>query len=349
MVKLLLRSVGQMDSWPLFKELLDRFTKHVEISGTKWTAQYMKEITLILLARVNRSEYVPAKGAPHVRRSSHTKIPSVIPVKLRFLINNEIRDNVERPVNLRILLTILAFARTLQVGCPIKLDTITDPHTGTMKTLPTLEMARVVNLLRPGVSARSSRLVWSGTSGPNGPNAMWFAPADALAYLFHLDQFRWLATYSVLSGQLWIPVWIVLFWIVAGPPTLLISFWYKFQYPDASAFQTFPKCIGRLSVLREGAGKNRVVAVCDWWTQCAFKGLHQSIFQNLRNISNDGTFDQWKPVEAHVLPKLGQSEVYSYDLSSATDRLPLQLQVDLLTMLVGHGLATAWSKLLLRG
>lgn len=52
-------------------------------------------------------------------------------------------------------------------------------------------------------------------------------------------------------------------------------------------------------------------------------GFHDTISTILRNIPQDGTFDQGKPID--LLPKKS-SDVYSFDLSSATDRLPIDVQ-----------------------
>jgi len=59
--------------------------------------------------------------------------------------------------------------------------------------------------------------------------------------------------------------------------------------------------------------------------------LHKNLFNILKQIPSDGTFDQLKPVK-RLIDK-GLKELYSYDLSAATDRLPIDLQVDLLSAL----------------
>lgn len=90
-----------------------------------------------------------------------------------------------------------------------------------------------------------------------------------------------------------------------GPVYILISLFEFARHRTRFAFNSilpFPAHLGRLAVIKEGAGKNRVVAMTDWWTQCAFKGLHKSLFDMLRRIPQDGTFDQFAPVEANVLP-----------------------------------------------
>jgi hypothetical protein len=62
------------------------------------------------------------------------------------------------------------------------------------------------------------------------------------------------------------------------------------------------------------------------------KPLHDSIYSFLSSFSEDGTNDQLNPVRL-MLEKFPNQEYHSVDLSSATDRLPVILQADLLTAL----------------
>lgn len=62
--------------------------------------------------------------------------------------------------------------------------------------------------------------------------------------------------------------------------------------------------------------------------------LHKYLFDILSKIAEDGTFDQHGPMNRLVrknLPFLG-----SYDLSAATDRLPIDLQVQILSSLTNE-------------
>jgi hypothetical protein len=100
---------------------------------------------------------------------------------------------------------------------------------------------------------------------------------------------------------------------------------------DKLSNYTLPKLnIGKLAVVRDVAGKARVVAITTWWIQAALKPLHNSLFASLRRLPTDGTFDQEAPLRRLIgkVPK-GQT-FFSFDLSSATDRLPLVLQRDIL-------------------
>jgi hypothetical protein len=85
-----------------------------------------------------------------------------------------------------------------------------------------------------------------------------------------------------------------------------------------------------------------VVGITNYWLQLALKPLHDSIFRLLRTIEEDGTFDQTKKL--FKLRSLGQ-KFHCFDLSAATDRLPIDIQRDILNILK-PGLGSAWVNLL---
>ena len=103
---------------------------------------------------------------------------------------------------------------------------------------------------------------------------------------------------------------------------------------------------GRLSVKIEPAGKARVFALVDYWTQVALKPLHEWVFSVLREIPQDGTFNQLKPVTRLIENIESDQKIYSFDLSAATDRLPVLLQGLLLMQFFGRHFASTWKALL---
>jgi hypothetical protein len=103
---------------------------------------------------------------------------------------------------------------------------------------------------------------------------------------------------------------------------------------------------GRLALLTEAAGKIRVVALMDIWSQWALRPLHDWIFGVLKEIPQDGTFDQLRPVKTLLKKVQKGSTIYSYDLSAATDRIPVVIQEKLLAQIFGQTFATAWANLL---
>lgn len=102
-----------------------------------------------------------------------------------------------------------------------------------------------------------------------------------------------------------------------------------------------PTRLGRLSTKVEAAGKIRVFAIVDCWTQWILYPLHAAIFSLLGRIPQDGTFDQLRPIAR--MKRKGflhkKSFLASYDLSAATDRLPLQVQKMVLGPVLGIHLA----------
>ena len=89
--------------------------------------------------------------------------------------------------------------------------------------------------------------------------------------------------------------------------------------------------IGQLSTKKEAAGKIRVFAMVDIWTQSALKPLHDYLFSFLRSLPNDGTFDQHASVKRCMEKSKVSNQSFGYDLSAATDRLPIAIQVSILS------------------
>jgi len=113
-----------------------------------------------------------------------------------------------------------------------------------------------------------------------------------------------------------------------------------------SEFSNGSPANGRLSVKIEPAGKARVFALVDYWTQVALRPLHEFIFSILREIPQDGTFNQLKPVKRLMKMTKSDQKIYSFDLSAATDRLPVLLQGLLLWQIFGRHFASTWKALL---
>jgi len=102
-----------------------------------------------------------------------------------------------------------------------------------------------------------------------------------------------------------------------GDPKILYRSWY------IDHFWGKPLWFGRLAFLEE-PGKIRVVAMVSLITQTLMAPLHKWIFSMLKLIPTDGTFNQTLPVERLIESfKKDGHWVASYDLSAATDRLPL--------------------------
>lgn len=90
--------------------------------------------------------------------------------------------------------------------------------------------------------------------------------------------------------------------------------------------------LGRIHLLTEPAGKVRPVALVDYWTQRALYPLHNDLFRILETIPQDGTHSQDGLMAS--LKELWEAHSdwnwSSLDISSATDKIPVELYVELL-------------------
>jgi hypothetical protein len=102
--------------------------------------------------------------------------------------------------------------------------------------------------------------------------------------------------------------------------------------------------LGKLGVVYDQAGKARVVASTNWWIQSCLAGLHKSIFDHLKLLSSDGTFDQDGCFDRFISKVTPGTTMSGFDLSAATDRLPIDLQVQVLNALGING--NLWKDLL---
>jgi hypothetical protein len=311
--------------------LNERIVRLVRSNGFWMTFQYLKESLRLTIRAISGSpeptSFIPK--TPRVKRDSHG-LPTIIPLSLRRLLRDP-KDNVNV---VRAVLTLLSSFRTFPTPVKPDLGTIISPFSGLAKTLPKEDLIRALRSLKVRVSVGSFKGFISESAGPNSHVATWGAGIDALAFIHYprqLVNFIHLALLTRSYGYLFQFIGLILW---AGPVYLLLLGLRLIR----------PLHLGRLSVVYDQAGKARVVAITNWWIQLALKPLHNSIFDSLRRISTDGTFDQIKPLDNLLSSALPGHKFYSFDLTAATDRLPIDLQEDILSLLKVNG--SLWRSLL---
>lgn len=104
---------------------------------------------------------------------------------------------------------------------------------------------------------------------------------------------------------------------------------------------------GKLSLKMEAAGKVRVFAIGDYYSQWLLRPLHDYMFSILRKIPEDATFDQEGRLNDFVKANIDK-KFFSYDLKSATDTISRRLYVPILAGLIGFDAAEAWSEIMNR-
>lgn len=95
-------------------------------------------------------------------------------------------------------------------------------------------------------------------------------------------------------------------------------------------------------MLQDKEGKTRIIGILDYWTQTALLPLHKLLNNLLKNITSDCTFNQ--DHFSNCLPSSGP--YYSFDLTAATDRMPISLQKEVIGCIIGQDKAEAWARIL---
>lgn len=322
----------QMTAFRTFTKRLVTLWKH---SGSKFLCAYLKEAVRMVIAFINHSLYTMPKASASVRKDRRG-LPKIVPGVLRkSIVLARDQGSIKDILILRIVLTVLSFYRVLNFRAKPNLDSITLPFSGVGPSLPHWELEKVRTLFG---NLRFGGFSWfiSESAGPNGPKATWFSFVDCISFLYCPKIWASWLEFSLRRGHFALVLWFLAIQFLSLPFLPLLGVLITGR-------------LGSLSALHEAAGKVRIVAITDWWSQAILRPLHLGIFEMLKLIGQDGTFDQWKAVETWVIPRLRLgSPCFSFDLSNATDRLPLSLQIDILSLFIGKRLSRLWGRLLQR-
>lgn len=309
----------------------DLFQKQVSRKNSRFVFTYLKDCYTILVSSLySESHYVPKTRVSLDKRG----FPRIIPKPLRDLM-------VEHKNVLLGVFTLLGLHRVIEYAPKVDLSTIVTPHKGETTTLDPNRLWKAIISLQSLINSKPSEYISKlnlgnirglliEKAGPNGSQAYTRVIVDAFALTRDLGLlaavYRW---YYKFGGRRYL-VSLTLILILGLPIWIFINTSLK---------------LGRLGVVYNVAGKARVVAMTNWWIQVALHPLHKSIFDFLKVVPTDGTFDQHAPIKALCERKVG-SKFYSLDLSAATDRLPMDLQVQILSMMTDAETAQLWRRLL---
>jgi len=226
----------------------------------------------------------------------------------------------------RVMFALLDCIRVVTISATVDTSTITDPYTGKEEPYTLREVNAALTELgltdsefKSVLADNTARAIFrvTTTSGPNG-QSLWTSHLDAQAILDHEEFYADFAAWCTTMNMEWVL------------DRLLSCLYLK---STGSALPGKAK-LGRIHVLEEMGGKSRHIAIGDYWSQMVLDPLHQTINHFLRKIESDGTFDQDAIAERVKLWTISNTHgIFSFDLSSATDRLPRRIQVDILNIL----------------
>jgi hypothetical protein len=101
----------------------------------------------------------------------------------------------------------------------------------------------------------------------------------------------------------------------------------------------------KISIKADKEGKSRPFAIFEYISQMALSSLHDQVFNILKGIPQDSTFDQ--NAGFRDLLYGGYSFFASFDLKAATDRFPLLFQERVVEHLLGSkDLSDAWKHIM---
>lgn len=265
-------------------------------------------------------------------RYSSSRLPRFIPLSDRRAIK------AGNSFRIRYWLTLFGLYRILKVPGVFKLNTITDPFSG-----KDIVLKRVCEDLRWYTLRNSHRFNKTILEREYG-----VLPIEKSSPSF---QSSWKGTISDPKRlkSLGLDLAIETFLRSIGQSKLLLAFnrLKDLKYaPHRDASKDVYGLMGQLAIKEEAAGKIRVFALVDVWTQSCLKPLHEMLFSFLKSLPNDGTFDQTASVKRAAEKAKKANCSFGYDLSAATDRLPIALQVEILSALIGDEGASAWRSLL---
>jgi len=111
--------------------------------------------------------------------------------------------------------------------------------------------------------------------------------------------------------------------------------------PDGAKAQVTRRVVG----IPDKEAKTRVIAILDFWSQSCLKPVHDFLFQILRQIPQDVTFNQGSFKD--MVTKWEAPCLYSVDLTAATDRFPLEVITDVLEGCLSKNRVQAWKDLMI--
>lgn len=267
-------------------------------------------------------------------RLSRSGLPYLIKLSDRSAI---VRGSVKV---IRFWLSILSLYRVLKGEIKPKLNTITDPFTGDQKVVDDFQRFLWLNsrrLLRSFLPSfdrsqlASNRLIPILKASPS-------SKVSIKGYLLDIKLLR--------ESNIWPSFRKYLMLTRSKGLSKLVNSLELIQGPLISEADFKGNNLGQLSFKEEAAGKLRVFAMVDVITQSLLKPLHDTLFGIFKLLPNDGTHDQELAfTKAQTLAKKYGS-VYGYDLSSATDRLPVSVQSYFLSTLFGADIGRYWQDIL---
>lgn len=332
-------------SWVRLTIILTRRMAEIYKSqGPKGFVKTMKTLSVITQQSVAgyRLDDITSLG-PRVSRTKGG-LPRILPSGAR----KEIR--LGNPLMIKWALTMFATFRVVEYGSVPKIDTISTPFGGTYETIDKFNkiIARVIKRFIPQhYWFKPLRSILPKANLSTSPNSYWkfgeySTHPKALIRSYLALRFHPKVEQALMELTDYIPMDINFIKLMKHKEEITDFFLHNWfgkitQFWPTKVDDLLASRLGKLGFKQEPAGKVRIFAMVDPITQWVLEPLHKWIFSILRRIPMDGTFDQMKPLNRvpFGIP------LYSFDLTAATDRLPIQIQKSILSARFGKAFSEA--------
>lgn len=331
-----------------FDKFLSLVFKNFKNHGAAFTIKWLKACHMTVQRKLSSSpceslrDIEPNLPLPRLING----LPSFIGTMDRKMIR------MGHPGTIRLWLSILSIYRILQGPLNPKLNTITDKFEGDFNIIKRIISVSkdvynfnvkngVITPISPKKLAAND-ITKSLSAGPNGPVSVTQIITDAIGMAKYPEIYNPYHDYCKVTRSQIIEMLDhsinFSYDMITNHGTGWVKISSKISFDDIA--------LGKLSFKEEAAGKLRIFAICDIWTQSLFKPLHDELFNFLKSLPNDGTFDQDKSFARAMEKAQLYNCGYSVDLSSATDRLPIDLQVGILDFMSGLPIGNLWKDIL---
>nr|UPW42071.1 MAG: putative RNA dependent RNA polymerase [Xinjiang mito-like virus 69] len=326
---------------------VSKINKH---HGPTFCIKYLKFCQVAIQKRIagqpfsSLREIEPDLPLPRLTKSG-------LPTFIKSLDRQAICSNSSRII--RLWLSLTSLYRVLEGPTKPKLSTITDPQKGDRVLEKTLveylekfsfQATQCFSIDFAPETLGASVLKFFQTASPSSKVSWTGFIADYIA-LTEFEEFKSLYSSFMLYIQRTGSSGLLNAWRETGKLREMVE---KHRYGDPThlkAYESVP-AMGELSFKVEPAGKLRVFAMVDVWTQSLLKPLHDRLYDLFKSLPNDGTWDQAGAFKRLSAKASISKNCYSYDLSAATDRLPISLQTTIINSITKSDLGNIWASLL---
>ena len=321
-----------------------------KVHGPTQVVKYLKAGQLALQKAIGKDKIESLRSLDEsVMKSKITRsgLPVYIPSRDRKLIMSG------APSIIRWWLTLYSVYRVIEIPGILKLYTIAQPSTVNKDIFDKL-VSQFQGLLTQGsvssmfdydILFREARILWLETASPTH-KVSWMGIPDDPKLLLELGLSSYvLGILKLLRQDKLSILFESLIEMNQSPTRSTVPSKGAGRFENSQVLEPKGIYAGKLAIKDEAAGKRRVFALVDVWTQSTLKPLHDMLFLFLKSLPNDGTFDQHASEMRARTKAIKSGGSFGYDLTAATDRLPIELQKLVLNTLIPT-LGDLWCALL---